>query len=117
MAARQSTSTPMACGVIENVRLPATKVTGTPASRAGRPASFPRNDHRTLATNGTPPTLLEHEQLDAAGDVELDAGHVRGEVGAEKGDRVRDVLRLPRPLEDRSVGDPLVHRGARHVEG
>ena len=36
-------------------------------------------------------TKLEGEELDAAGDVELHAGDVRGEVGAEEGDRVGDV--------------------------
>ena len=40
-----------------------------------------------------------HEQLDAAGDVERDAGHVGGEVGAEERDRVGDVLRLAGALE------------------
>src|SRR4029077_5371196 len=60
---------------------------------------------------------LEGEELDAAGDVELDAGDVRGEVGAEEGDRVRDLLRLTRPLEGGSRDDPLVHLRVRHVEG
>jgi hypothetical protein len=40
----------------------------------------------------------EHEELDASRDVELDARDVRGEVGAQECDRVRDVLRLPRRL-------------------
>src|SRR3954451_19605728 len=58
----------------------------------------------------------EDEELDAAGDVQLDAGDVPGEVGAEPGDRVGDVLRLAGPLEDGSIRDPLVHRRVRHVE-
>src|SRR5581483_4392449 len=66
----------------------------------------------------TPPGYrsLEDEQLDAARDVELDAGDVPGEVGAEECDRVRDVLRLAGALEDRPVRDPLVHRRVRHVK-
>ena len=60
--------------------------------------------------------VSEHEQFDAAGHVQLDAGDVGGQVGAEERDRVGDVLRLARALEHRPVGDPLVHRGVRHVE-
>src|SRR6185436_3286986 len=58
----------------------------------------------------------EHEELDASRDVELDARDVRGEVGAQECDRVRDVLRLPRALEHRPRGDPLVHGCVGHVE-
>ena len=45
-------------------------------------------------------SVSEDEQLDAAGDVELDAGDVAREVGAEERDRVRDVVGLAGALED-----------------
>ena len=40
--------------------------------------------------------LSEREQLDPAAHVEPDARDVGGEVGAEEGDRVRDVIGLAR---------------------
>src|SRR4051812_46991798 len=56
----------------------------------------------------------EHEKLDAARDVELDAGDVRGEVGAKERDRVRDLLGLARTAKGRPLDDPLVRLGVRH---
>ena len=54
--------------------------------------------HRSLTAGGRGQGLpaahprLEDEELDAAAHVQLDAGDVVGEVGAEEADRVRDVL-------------------------
>src|SRR5438477_440906 len=58
----------------------------------------------------------EDEQLDAAADVELDPRHVRGQVGAEEGDDVRDLLRLARAAEGGPLHYPLVHGRVRHLE-
>ena len=46
--------------------------------------------HRAASTaKGSCEALRKHEQLDAAADVDLRAGDVRGEVGAEKRDGIR----------------------------
>src|SRR5439155_4160581 len=60
---------------------------------------------------------LESEELDPAADVEADAGDVRREVGAEKDDRIRDVLRLSGPPHRRALHHPLVHGGIAEIEG
>src|SRR5256885_5192483 len=60
---------------------------------------------------------LESEELDPAADVEADAGDVRREVGAEKDDRIRDVLRLSGPPHRRALHHPLVHGGIAGNEG
>src|SRR3954452_9636138 len=84
-----------------------------PEGCAARTAAQPEQPSRP---NITAVGRSDDEELDAAGDVQLDAGDVPGEVGAEPGDRVGDVLRLAGPLEDGSIRDPLVHRRVRQVE-
>src|SRR4029453_14739957 len=66
---------------------------------------------------GFPEGELEREELDPAGDVEADAGDVRGQVRAQERDRVRDVLRVARPAERGPFDDPLVHLRVREMEG
>ena len=89
-------------------RLDAPGIRGQPAGASSEERSSRRRtrvkervaeaDHRVLASRRSY-SPSEDEELDAAGDVELDPRDVRGEVRAEERDRVRDVLRLPGRLK------------------
>src|SRR3954453_16629322 len=63
------------------------------------------------------PAGLEGEELDPAGDVQADAGDVRGQGGAQERDRVRDVLRLTGTAEGSAPRHPLVHLLVAEPEG
>src|SRR5205823_11024228 len=89
----------------------------SPASdtrRAALPPSALRSRNSLLRSAQR---FSKNEKLYSAADIQLDAGDVGGEVGAEEGDRVRDLLRLAGPPERRAGDDPLVHDGIRHAEG
>src|SRR4051812_3791681 len=75
-----------------------------------------RADNARKAREGTAETCLEREELDAAGDVQADAGDVAREIGAQKGDRVRDVLRLADAAQRRPLDHPLVHLRVAEME-
>src|SRR5579864_7798761 len=105
-----------------SILTPCASTVGEPANAKPRTTTLAtiassKKARRRRTVGWYPGAPLEDEELDAAGDVELDAGDVRGEVGAEEGDRVRDLLRLTRPPEGGAGDDPLVHLGVRHVEG
>src|SRR6266508_3978036 len=82
---------------------------GLPAGLRGHPLKARR------PVSGT--ALLERKELDPAADVQADAGHVGGEIGAQEGDRVRNVLRLARPAQRRALDHSLVHLRVAEREG
>src|SRR6266540_2755952 len=58
----------------------------------------------------------EYEELYASRDGQADARDVRGEVGAEEGDGVRDLLRLAGAPHRGPFDHPLVHLGVPQAE-
>src|SRR5579864_1364401 len=105
-----------------SILTPCASTVGEPANAKPRTTTLAtiassKKARRRRTVGWYPGAPLEDEELHAARDVELDAGDVGGEVGAEEGDGVRDLLRLTRPPEGGAGDDPLVHLGVRHVEG
>src|SRR3954454_137226 len=118
VASRPPTSTP-------SIVTPPASFVGEPAKTSPRTTAVATTESskikRRLPTSPRVPGRfqneelpLEDEKLDAARDVELDAGDVRGEVGAEERDGVRDLLGLPRTAKRRPLHDPLVRLCVRH---
>src|SRR5215213_5872063 len=69
----------------------------------------PWQPRKKSATRSRARRCSEGKELDSTAHVEADAGDVGGEVGAEKRDRVRDVLRIPRSPERGAIRHALEH--------
>src|SRR5689334_703092 len=99
---------------------PEASLVGDPANAKPSTTSVATTASRSRRTRRRTPTSLagsEHEQLDSSRDVEVDSRDVRGQLGAEERDRVRDLLGVARPAERRPPDDPLVHLGVPHLVG
>src|SRR3954447_5208623 len=104
-AKNTSTSRSLCSSAARLAMLPATDIPTTP--------DCPR---KNATTRSRISWWLEGKELDSTADVQLHAGDVRGEIRAEEGDRVGDVLRLAGPPERRAGDHALVHVRVAEVE-